>query len=173
MNIKSRNRGKTAEWIRNRNRVAGPEKQSPANTSAVTQPAAVVKRPTASQRWLYFSVVLAVVAGLATWYLFENVVWARVPPELAGKWVVVGGQQDGATFDFYSNGVLVGKVNAGGSVAVINAGVRVDGKKILSTTQNPDTGTYDTTVLVIKTLTANELVVEDERGNVMKMKRAE
>jgi uncharacterized protein (TIGR03066 family) len=116
--------------------------------------------------------MVAVLTFLGTWTFFEWVVWARVPSELVGKWVVTEGPQEGATFDFHRNGTMVGRVNAGGREAIINAQVRVEDKKIYSTTKNPQTGQEDTRVLVIRTLTARELVVEDEQGQVLKMERA-
>ncbi len=139
--------------------------------SPVTWPTTRPQPP--SRRWLYVAVALAVLAGIGSWALCENVIFSRVPPELVGKWVVSGGEQDGATFDFYRNGTMVGKMNAGGGTAVIKASVRVDGKTIFSTTQNPHTGNYERTQLLIKTLTATDLIVEDQRGVTMTMKRAE
>jgi hypothetical protein len=84
-----------------------------------------------------------------------------------------GGPQQGATFDFYRGGTMVGRVNAGGKEAIVDARVRVEDKIIYSTTKNPHTGEDDTTVLTIRTLSARELVVEDKQGQVMKMERAQ
>lgn len=136
-----------------------------------TQAAPAPARPVSRRKWLLLTLV-ALLAGVGAWAVFERVVWARVPSELVGKWVVTEGLQEGATFDFYGNGTLVGKVNAGGKEAIVNARVRVEEKKIYSTTRNPNTDQDDTTVLIIRTLTARELVVEDKQGQLMKMERA-
>ncbi len=100
-------------------------------------------------------------------------VWARVPPELVGKWVVREGPQEGATFDFHRGGTMVGHVNAGGNEAIVKARIRVQDKAIYSTTTNPHTGHEDTMVLNIRALTARDLVVEDPQGQVLKMERAD
>jgi uncharacterized protein (TIGR03066 family) len=114
---------------------------------------------------------LAVAGG--TWAFFELVVWNQIPPELVGKWVVTEGDQEGATFDFYRSGSMVGRINAGGNEAIINARIRVEDKKIHSTTRNPQTGQDDTMVLTIRTLTSSSLEVEDNQGKLLKMERAE
>jgi hypothetical protein len=49
----------------------------------------------------------------------------------------------------------------------------VEDRKIYSTTTNPNTGQDETRVLTIHTLTARNLVVEDEQGQVLKMERAD
>jgi uncharacterized protein (TIGR03066 family) len=117
-------------------------------------------------------VCVGLLAGLGTWVVLEFVIWNRVPAELLGKWVVQQGPQEGATFDFYRNGTMVGKVNVGGKEAIINATIRVEDKTIYSTTQHPQTGQTDTKKLLIRTLTATQMVVEDEQGQVLNMERA-
>ncbi len=94
-----------------------------------------------------------------------------VPAGLVGKWVVVGGLQDGATFDFSPNGAMVGNVNVQGTNATINAAIRVEDKKIYSTTTNPKTNRPEVQVLRILKLAANELHIEDERGQRLVMER--
>jgi uncharacterized protein (TIGR03066 family) len=127
-----------------------------------------------ASRWKWLLLGLAALLAFAgTWWVCERFVWARVPSELVGKWVVTEGPQEGATFDFYRGGTMVGTVNAGGKEATIDARVRVEGKMIYSTTTNPHTGRDETRVLTIRTLTARQLVVEDQQGQVLKMERAE
>jgi hypothetical protein len=108
-----------------------------------------------------------------TWALFELVVWNQLPSELVGKWVVTEGPQEGATFDFYRTGTMVGRINADGKEAIVKARIRVEDKKIYSITTNPHTGRDDTTVLIIRTLTSTRLDVEDSQGKLLKMERAE
>jgi hypothetical protein len=135
---------------------------------------AVVVRKPSRGKWLML--ILALVGVLTfggTWAFFEFVVWARVPAELVGKWVVTEGPQEGATFDFYRGGTMVGHVNARGDEAIVNARIQVQDRTIYSTTTNPHTGRDDTMVLNIRALTARELVVEDQQGQVLKMERAE
>jgi len=120
-----------------------------------------------------FLVLTLLIAGGATWAFCVFVLWNKMPPELIGKWVVTEGPQVGATFDFYRGGTMVGHVNAAGNEAIVNASVRVEDKKIYSTTKNPQTGHDDTMVLTIRTLTATNLMVEDGQGQLLKMERAE
>lgn len=142
-------------------------------TSAAAQPPAQGPRPGARwRRWLLVG-ALGLLAAATTWALFEYVIWNTVPGALVGKWVVIEGDQEGATFDFYRGGTMVGRVNVNGREGIIRARVRVEGTTILSTTQNPHTGQNETRRQKITRLTARELVIEDERGQLLKMERAE
>jgi hypothetical protein len=113
------------------------------------------------------------VAGGATWALFEFVLWNRLPSELTGKWVVVDGPADqiDTTFDFFRNGTMIGKVNRDGEQGTINARIDVKEKNMFVTTRNL-AGEDATHVMVIRTLTANELVLEDEQGKIWKLSKA-
>ena len=122
------------------------------------------------------SAVLAlclVLAGATTWAVLEFVVWNKLPGELVGKWVVRGGEQDGATFDFYRNGTMLGRINMGGNEGIIKARVGVEGDTLFITTQNPRTKNDETKKQIIKTLTAKELVLQDDQNYVFRMERAE
>jgi uncharacterized protein (TIGR03066 family) len=94
-----------------------------------------------------------------------------LPKELLGKWVVVDGPMKGAAFEFFPNGKMIAKLNVNGNLAIIDATIHVENKKLLSTTKNPKTGKEDTRVLLIRTLTAREFVVEDDQGSLVKMRR--
>jgi uncharacterized protein (TIGR03066 family) len=129
--------------------------------------------PRLSLRGMLIAVLCALVAFGGTWAFFELVVWNTVPAELVGKWVVTEGQQEGATFDFFRGGTMVGTVNVGGNEATVNARIRVEDKKIFSITMNPNTGRDDTRVLTIRSLSATDLVIEDAESGVLKMVRAQ
>jgi uncharacterized protein (TIGR03066 family) len=118
-------------------------------------------------------VICLLVAAGGTWAFLEFVVWNKLPAELVGKWVVQGGEQDGATFDFYRSGAMVGRINVRGKEGIINAHVAVDGDVLLITTQNPSTRRDETKKQTIKTLSATELVLQDEQGNRFRMERAD
>jgi uncharacterized protein (TIGR03066 family) len=96
----------------------------------------------------------------------------KVPAKLVGKWVVKGGELNGSTFDFRSEGSMIGRVNVKGMEAIIEARVRVEGDKLFSVTRNPNTGKDETRTLTINTLKARELILRDERGQVITLKRA-
>jgi uncharacterized protein (TIGR03066 family) len=129
--------------------------------------------PRRTLRSVLIGVLCALAAFGGTWALFEYVVWNTVPAELVGKWVVTEGQQEGATFDFFRGGTMVGTVNVGGKEAIVNARIRVEDKKIFSTTMNPNTGRGDTRVLTIRRLSATALVIEDAESGLLKMERAQ
>jgi uncharacterized protein (TIGR03066 family) len=112
-------------------------------------------------------------AGGAAWAFAELVVWNRLPADLVGKWVVEGGEQDGATFDFHRNGTMVGRINLNGREGIVQARVEVDGNKLYTTTTNPNSGRDETRTQTIKTLTNRSLVLVDKRGQELTMSRAE
>ena len=122
--------------------------------------------------WVFLGLCL-LLAGGGTWAILEFVVWAKIPSTLAGKWVVIGGEQDGATFDFYRNGTMVGYVNMGGNPGIINAHVTVEEDTLFITSQNQRNGREETKRHIIKTLSARELVLEDEQKNTHRMERAD
>jgi uncharacterized protein (TIGR03066 family) len=97
----------------------------------------------------------------------------KVPDKLVGKWVVKGGEQDGATFDFHSDGTMIGRINVGGKEGIIKARVRVEVNKLFSVTGNPNTGKDDTRTLIIKSLTARQVILQDERRQVLTLERVQ
>jgi hypothetical protein len=124
------------------------------------------------RRWAVLAACL-LFAATATWVVLEFVVWNKIPALLVGKWVVEGGEQDGATFDFFRNGSMVGHINLQGRIGIVKAQVRVEGETLFSTTRSPHRGTDDTREQKIVRLTKSELVLQDERGQVLRMFRAD
>jgi hypothetical protein len=122
-------------------------------------------------RWIVLGLCLLLAAG-GTWAFFEFVIWNKVPSELVGKWVVMEGPDEGGTIDFYRKGTMVAKVNQGGFEGIIYAAIRVEDKKIHVTTRHQKTGEEGTRVQTIRTLEANRLVLEDERGTSIMLQRA-
>jgi uncharacterized protein (TIGR03066 family) len=131
-------------------------------------------------RWAV-ALLCVLVAGGATFALFEYVILSKVPRALLGKWVVteVSGDSkegndrgmEGATLEFFRDGTMIGTVNMNGKQGIIKARVRGNEKTLWSTTTNPMTGKDDTDVQTIVTLTDSELVVENNKGTVIKMQR--
>ena len=108
----------------------------------------------------------------ATWALMEFVVWNKLPSALVGKWVVKDGEQEGATFDFFRDGRMIANINNRGNHDIINAQVTVDGELLLITTQHPVTKAEMTKKFLVKTLSANYLVLDDEQKVTWRMERA-
>lgn len=120
--------------------------------------------------WAVLGLCLLVAAG-SSWAVMEMVVWNTLPGDLVGKWVVQGGDQDGATFDFFRNGTMVGRINMRGQEGIVNARVAVEEDQLLLTTQNPMTRSEETRRQTIRSLSATNLVLQDEHGNRYYMER--
>jgi hypothetical protein len=130
-----------------------------------------------NRRWVVLGLGLIVAAG-GSWALMEFVVWNKVfwnemPAELVGKWVVTEGPDEGGTIDFYRNGNMVAVVNLQGKTGIVKASIRVEEKKIHATLTNQLTREKGTRIQTIKVLTNERLVLEDELGNSIKMRRAD
>ncbi len=122
--------------------------------------------------WHWAVIVVCVLAGAATGYfIFDQYVWARVPPELVGTWGVEGGEQDGATLEFQRNGEFRGRVNNRGREEIIKSQVTAAGNVLRFTSAHPTTGQVSVQTQTIKKLTATELVLEDEKGRVFRCVR--
>jgi len=130
----------------------------------------VAGRSAARRRLLLVLLTFGMAAG--TWASFEFVVWNRLPAELVGKWVVQGGAQHGATFDFYRNGAMIGRINNREKLDLVHAQVAVEEDTLFITTQHPLTKKELTKKQTIKTLDAAHLVLQDEHGNVFRIERA-
>jgi uncharacterized protein (TIGR03066 family) len=146
----------------------------PARQLTKTPPPAPAKsaRPTLLPTWLVLGLCL-LLAGGGTWAAAEFFFFSKLPPELVGKWVVRGGPQDGATFDFFRGGSMEAHLNNNGMEVVIKARATLEGKTLLTTTQNPHTKQDETTTSTIRELTRDTLVIETKQGEVFRMTRAE
>jgi uncharacterized protein (TIGR03066 family) len=142
-----------------------PQLQAKPSTKAVVKSGFFMPR-------LALIALCLLLAGGATWAAFEFVILAKLPSELVGKWVVVGGKQDGATFDFSRGGKMVARLNHNGQEALINATVVVEGDILHVTTPHPQTKVEDTRKIKILELTERRLTLQDENGELWKMDRA-
>jgi uncharacterized protein (TIGR03066 family) len=131
----------------------------------------VVKKGFGLPRWGLIALCVLLTSGV-TWAACEFVILSKLPSELVGKWVVVGGQQDGATFDFSRRGTMVARLNNNGREALVKATVTVEGDILCVTTPHPQTNVEDTRKIKILELTDRKLTLQDEKGEVWKMDRA-
>jgi uncharacterized protein (TIGR03066 family) len=137
-------------------------------------PASHAAAVTGTSHWRWVVQVLClIVAAAGTWAATEFFILSKLPRELLGKWVVTHGEQEGATFDFYRNGTMEGRINVRGNEGIVRASVRVEDKTLFSTTTNPNTGQSLTRSQTIVTLTDRNLVLQDDRGQLLKMERAD
>jgi hypothetical protein len=123
-------------------------------------------------RWATIALCV-LLAGGGSWAVFEFFIWAKLPPALVGKWIVHGGPQDGAIFDFSRRGSLEAHLHDHGMDRPLYASVAVEDKNMFVTTRNPHTKQNETRTCSIRELTATSLIVEFEKGEVYKMERAE
>jgi uncharacterized protein (TIGR03066 family) len=112
-----------------------------------------------------------VLAAVVAFAVLRFVILSRVPQALLGKWLVVGGEMDGATLEFFRDGTMIGKVNMDGKEGTIKGKVEVDGDTLRITSTNPFTRRPETDVQTIRTLTEDRLVLEDRKGTVLSMQR--
>lgn len=68
---------------------------------------------------------------------------------------------------------MLGRINVGGKEGIIHATTRIEGDKLQMTTRNPYTDKDETRTQTIRSLTAKELVLVDDRGEVLRLNRAD
>jgi hypothetical protein len=134
-------------------------------------PAAQKAEKSTPRRWAVPALCL-ILAAAGTVAVCELVVWNRLPAELVGMWVVEGGSQDGATFEFSRSGALEAHLDNKGMERIMKATVAVKDRTLYVTTQNPHTLQNETRSCLIRELTARSLIVEFEKGEVFHMARA-
>jgi uncharacterized protein (TIGR03066 family) len=126
------------------------------------------------RRWLppwAVALLCVAISGGVTFAVFEYLILSKVPRPMLGKWVVTQGDMVGATLEFYRDGTMIGRLNREGKEGVIKARVRADDTTLWSTTTNPMTHREETATQAIISLTDSELVLEDDKGGVIKMER--
>jgi uncharacterized protein (TIGR03066 family) len=121
-------------------------------------------------KWLIIVVCIALVAG-ASFAAFEFLLPGRVPPELVGRWRVVGGPTDGMTMEFHRDGTMIGRATINGKEGVLEGTAEVTDKTLRTTTTNPFTNKAETGTQTILTLTETEFVTEDQKGTRITMVR--
>jgi hypothetical protein len=110
-----------------------------------------------------------VLAGGGTWAVLELVVWNRLPHKLVGKWIVVEGQMEGTTMEFRRDGSLVARRPQGDWETVLKAQVTVEDRTMVVKSQNNRTGQEEIAIHFIRALGQSEMVLEDERGQRLKL----
>jgi hypothetical protein len=121
--------------------------------------------------WVVLGWGLLLAAG-GTWAALEFFVWTKLPQALVGKWEVQGGPLSGATFQFSRNGAWETRFKKDKTYISQRGSVAVEGKNLLTTTRDPQTGREQTRKNTIRELNADSLAIELEDGVVLKMVRA-
>jgi hypothetical protein len=121
-------------------------------------------------RWAIITMCVLLAFG-GTLAFSEYFVFSKIPAELVGQWVVQGGPQHGATFDFSRRGTLEAHFNGQGFDHPLNGTIAVEDKLLRITTRNPHTNRDETRTCIIRELTAESLIVEFEKNETFKMVR--
>jgi uncharacterized protein (TIGR03066 family) len=122
-------------------------------------------------RWAVIVLIVALVAG-ASYAAFAFLLPGRIPPELVGQWRVVGGQMDGAVFEFHRGGAMIVTMHRDGKEWRMDGTAEVDGTTLRTASVNPITDRKETGEQTIVILTETELVTEDSKGTRVSMVRA-
>lgn len=117
--------------------------------------------------------LLVLFSAYSVYFFFEFVLWPRVPPELAGSWRVVGGDQDGVVLEFWPNGLFQATLKRGEEGAAVRGHVRVNGKQVHITSTDGQTGRSQVKTHVIRQLTPSELHLDDPGGVTVRLVRVE
>jgi hypothetical protein len=149
-------------------RMAKLRKRKPAHAAADSRPPFAVSAST----WVLLGLCLAL-GGVGTLAVYEFFIWTKVPPELVGLWEVDEGPQKGGTFEFFRDGTMEVLLKAKGKTVTHKTQVSVRGKTLFMTTRDPLTREESTNEGMIRELTRDTLIVELERGDVLKMMRIE
>jgi hypothetical protein len=115
-------------------------------------------------------VILAAVATLA---LFDFVVGTKIPPELVGLWEVQEGPQQGGTFEFFRSGTMEVHLVSKKREVTHKTRVAVKDKTLMMFTKDPLRRQATSNESIIRELTADTLILELEKGDVLRMVRIE
>ena len=126
--------------------------------------------PALLPRWAIITLCLVLAFG-GTLAFCEYFVFSKIPTELVGQWVIQGGPQHGATFDFSRRGTLEAHLNGQGFDHPLNGTIAVEDKEMRITTRNPHTNLDETRTCIIRELTAESLIVEFDKNETFKMVR--
>jgi uncharacterized protein (TIGR03066 family) len=113
----------------------------------------------------------AAVSYVAFKYIAPSVVAPSIPSELVGAWEVVDGNLKGATLEFTWHGTAIATSFTKNVKEVTTSTVKLEGKRLFMSTEDPRTRKTDTVVQTIINLTDNELVFRDEDKNIYRMVR--
>jgi hypothetical protein len=147
-------------------------KQQRKSNRAGPKPGSHERKRLAPSTWVLVALCL-VLAGLGTLAVFEFFVWNKIPPELVGMWEVQEGPQKYGTFEFSRNGTMDVRLKTNKRDVTHKTRVAVRDRTLLMTAKDPQTREDKTSASIIRELTADTLILELERGDVLRMVRVE
>ena len=125
-----------------------------------------------SSTWLLLGLSLAL-AGVGALTILEFTVWNKLPPALVGLWEIQEGPQKDGTFEFFRNGTMEVRLQDKKKEVVHKTQVTVRDRTLVMTKKGPFTREEKTNESLIRELTADTLILELEKGDVLKMVRIE
>jgi uncharacterized protein (TIGR03066 family) len=145
-----------------------PHREGPAQPAGGDSPG-----PGRGRRLRTAALVLLTVAAAAGFsaVLFEFLLPGRLPPEVVGRWRVIGGETDGAIMEFHRDGTMKSTLRTGDKEFAMDGKAEVDGKTLRTTTVNPFSGRAESGSQTIITLTDTDFVLADGKGTRTRMKR--
>jgi uncharacterized protein (TIGR03066 family) len=114
-----------------------------------------------------------VLAGLSALAVYESFVWTKVPPELVGLWEIDEGPRKRGTFEFAREGTMEVHLTSNKKHVSHKTRVAVKDRTMTFAAQGflaPENSPSECT---IRELTADTLVLELERGDVLELVRVE
>jgi hypothetical protein len=145
------------------------------NKRAKGSNAAVGARGTAicsPSTWLLLGLFLGL-AGVGALAILEFTIWNEVPPALVGLWEIQEGPQQDSTFEFFRNGTLEVHLQEKKKDVPYKTQVHMRGRTLVEIKKDPFTREQKTSESLIRELTADTLILETEKGDVLKMVRIE
>jgi uncharacterized protein (TIGR03066 family) len=118
------------------------------------------------------SVLLILFLAAITYTVGEHLLLVRVPHLMLGKWIVAEGKFEGSTVEFLRDGTMISNLKKDGVTVRIEGQIQVDGTLVEVTTRDQNTGKQVKDALTLLELSAQHFVTQDERGEVLIMKRA-
>lgn len=126
-----------------------------------------------SATWVLLG-LLVIFAALATWAVFEFFVWSKVPPALVGLWEVEApAPQKGGTFEFFRSGSMEAVLKLKKKDVIQKARISVRDKTLWMIPRDSEGGEEATSKFIIRELTADSLILEPEKGSVLRLVRIE
>jgi uncharacterized protein (TIGR03066 family) len=114
------------------------------------------------RRWLAAGALFLIAGGaayLATSWLLRT----TLPDDIVGEWRIEGGEMNGSRVSYARDGTFKTLVTVEGKEVEVKATVQKDGDTLRYTIVFPDTGKVMTRTQTIKSLTASEIIVEENR----------
>jgi uncharacterized protein (TIGR03066 family) len=90
---------------------------------------------------------------------------------MLGKWLVIEGGFEGSTVQFFRDGTMVSTLRKDGATQEIQGIVQLEGTQLWVTTRDQRGGKETTDMLTLLELSAEQFVTQDQRGEILLMKR--